>query len=84
MLEAGSGDTYEQSLPGQSFDLKGLKNGTYYIEVKANPAKKLAEASTGNNVSYRKVKISGRSGHRKVKVAKVGIITEPRYTDEAH
>ncbi len=77
VLEAGSGDTYEQSLPGQSFDLKGLKNGTYYIEVKANPAKKLAEASTGNNVSYRKVKISGRSGHRKVKVAKVGIITEP-------
>ena len=83
VLEAGSGDTYEQSLPGQSFDLKGLKNGTYYIEVRANPEKKLSEASTGNNVSYRKVKISGRSGHRKVKVAKVGIIKEPTYTDEA-
>ncbi len=83
VLEAGSGDTYEQSLPGQSFDLKGLKNGTYYIEVKANPEKKLSEASTSNNVAYRKVKISGRPGHRKVKVAQVGIINEPRYSDES-
>jgi hypothetical protein len=84
VLEAGSGDTYEQSLPGQSFDLKGLKNGTYYIEVRANPEKKLSEASTSNNVSYRKVKVSGRAGHRKVKVAKIGIIKEPKYSDETH
>ena len=62
VLEAGSGDTYEQSLPGQSFDLKGLKNGTYYIEVRANPEKKLSEASTSNNVSYRKVKIAAGPG----------------------
>jgi hypothetical protein len=77
VLEAGSGDTYVQTLPGQSFDLKGLKNGVYYIEVLANPAKRLNEASLTNNVAYRKVTISGRSGHRKVSVAKVGVIKEP-------
>ncbi len=82
VLEVGSGDTYFQSLPGQSFDLKGLKNGTYYIEVRANPVKKLHESSTSNNVSYRKVKISGKSGHRKVKVAKVGIIDESKFTND--
>jgi hypothetical protein len=77
VLEAGSGDTYVQTLPGQSFDLKGLKNGVYYIEVLANPAKRLNEASLTNNAAYRKVTVSGRSGHRKVSVAKVGIIKEP-------
>ncbi len=77
VLDAGSGDTYDQSLPGQSFDLKGLKNGVYYIEVLANPDRKLVETSTTNNVSYRKVTISGKSGHRKAAVAKVGIIVEP-------
>lgn len=77
VLEAGSGDTYVQTLPGQSFDLKGLKNGVYYIEVMANPAKRLNEASLTNNRAYRKVTVSGRSGHRKVSVAKVGVIKEP-------
>ena len=76
VLETGSGDTYVQSLPGQSFDLKGLKNGVYYIEVRANPVAKLFEASTANNVAYRKVTVSGKKGHRKVEAAKVGIISE--------
>ncbi len=76
VLDAGSGDTYVQYLPGQSFDLKGLKNGVYYIEVRANPDKVLYESSTKNNVAYRKVTISGEPGHRKAKAAKVGIITE--------
>ena len=83
VLDIGNGDTYSQDRPGQSFDVTDLPNGTYYIEVKANAAKKLSEASTSNNVAYRKVKISGRSGHRKVKAAQVGIIKEPRYTDES-
>ena len=43
----------------------------------ANPAKRLNEASLTNNVTYRKVTVSGRSGHRKVSVAKVGVIKEP-------
>ncbi|GAB3755595.1 lysyl oxidase family protein [Microlunatus parietis] len=77
VLASGSGDTYVQSLPGQSFDLKGLKNGVYYIEVTANPERRLVETSTGNNTTYRKVTIGGTNGHRTVTVAKIGVITEP-------
>lgn len=76
VLDSGSGDTYVQSLPGQSFDLKGLRNGTYYIKIKANPDKRLYERKTGNNTSYRKVVIGGPEGGRTVKVGKVGIIKE--------
>ncbi|MFT4164132.1 MAG: lysyl oxidase family protein [Microlunatus sp.] len=76
VLDSGSGDTYVQSLPGQSFDLKGLRNGTYFIKIKANPDKRLYERKTSNNTSYRKVVIGGREGARTVKVAKVGIIKE--------
>ncbi|HVK36682.1 MAG TPA: lysyl oxidase family protein [Microlunatus sp.] len=85
VLDAGSGDTYAQDLPGQSFDLQGLRNGTYYIQIKANPAKVLYEKRTSNNVSYRKVVIGGTAGDRTVKVAKVGIINEPSPMDmESH
>jgi hypothetical protein len=77
VLDTGSGDTYEQDLPGQSFDLNGLKNGTYYIEVKANPAKRLHERSRVNNTSYRRVVVAGSRNHRRVTAQKVGIIVEP-------
>jgi hypothetical protein len=76
VLDTGSGDTYAQDLPGQSFDLSGLRNGTYYIKIKTNPKKNLYEKKTSNNTSYRKVVIGGTAGHRTVKVAKVGIIKE--------
>ncbi|WP_152361457.1 lysyl oxidase family protein [Microlunatus speluncae] len=84
VLASGSGDTYVQYLPGQSFDLKGLKNGVYYIEVTANPDRKLVEVSTTNNITYRKVTIGGTNGHRTVKVAKVGVITEPPPDGDEH
>jgi hypothetical protein len=85
VLDAGSGDTYAQYLPGQSFDLQGLRNGTYYIQIKANPAKVLYEKKTSNNVSYRKVVIGGTAGDRTVKVGKVGIINElPPMEMESH
>jgi hypothetical protein len=85
VLDAGSGDTYAQYLPGQSFDLQGLRNGTYYIQIKANPSKVLYEKKTSNNTSYRKVVIGGTAGNRTVKVAKVGIINEPSQMEmEAH
>ena len=76
VLDTGSGDTYGQYLPGQSFDLSGLRNGTYYIKIKTNPKKNLYEKKTSNNTSYRKVVIGGTAGDRTVKVAKVGIIKE--------
>jgi hypothetical protein len=79
VLASGWGDTYAQFRAGQSFDLKGLPNGTYYIAVTANPHNRLIEGSTDNNQSLRKVHIGGTEGHRTVKVDQVGIIEEPDY-----
>ena len=67
-LPAGWGDTYEQSLPGQSFDITDLPNGTYYIEVVANPQGALIERSTSNDTQLRKVILGGTPGHRTVRV----------------
>ena len=39
VLPAGWGDTYFQGVPGQSFDITDLPNGTYWIEVRANPGR---------------------------------------------
>jgi Lysyl oxidase len=79
VLAAGWGDTYTQYRAGQSFNLKGLPNGTYYVAVIANPKHHLVEASMDNNVALRKVRIGGREGHRTVKVPQVGIIEEDGY-----
>jgi hypothetical protein len=78
MLPAGWGDTYFQSVVGQSFDITSVPNGTYYIEVIANPLRVLHETSTSNDVSLRKVILGGTPGHRTVKVpAWHGIDPEP-------
>ena len=71
VLDVGSGDTYDQSRPGQSFEVTDLPNGTYYIEVLANPKKKLAETSTTNNSALRKVVLSGTKTARKITVPPV-------------
>ena len=68
MMPVGWGDTYFQSVAGQSFNLTGLRNGTYYIEVVANPEKVLHETDTANDVSLRKVVLGGKPGHRTVRV----------------
>ncbi|GIM63622.1 hypothetical protein Aau02nite_05220 [Amorphoplanes auranticolor] len=71
VLDVGNGDTYTQDRPGQSFDLTGLPNGTYYIQVKANPSNKLAELSTKNNISLRKIVLGGTATVRTLKVPSV-------------
>ena len=76
VLDVGSGDTYFQDLPGQSFNITSLPNGVYYIEVSANPAGRLHEPDLTNNVSYRRVRLGGRTGHRRVHVAPVGMIDD--------
>jgi hypothetical protein len=68
VLDVGSGDTYTQDLPGQSFDITGLPNGTYYIQVLANPEKRLKETNLNNNSALRKVVLGGRAGARTVTV----------------
>ena len=67
-MPVGWGDTYFQSVAGQSFNLTGLPNGTYYIEVLANPEKVLHETATSNDVSLRRVILGGKPGHRTVRV----------------
>ncbi|GEP37856.1 hypothetical protein NPS01_15190 [Nocardioides psychrotolerans] len=78
VLASGWGDTYAQFRAGQSFNLDGLPNGTYYIEVKANPRGKLVEASTDNNVALRRIVIAGLPDARTVKVPQIGLVVEPR------
>jgi hypothetical protein len=67
-LPVGWGDTYIQSIAGQSFNITHVPNGTYYIEVIANPERVLSETTTGNDISLRKLILGGTSGHRTVKV----------------
>jgi len=68
VLDVGSGDTYYQTVAGQSFNVKRLPNGVYYIAVEANPMHRLVETDLTNNVSYRKLRLGGRGDGRWVKV----------------
>jgi hypothetical protein len=77
VLDVGNGDTYSQYRPGQSFDVTDLPNGTYYIQVMANPDNRLTEQSTANNVTYRKVVLGGTPGARTVTVPKYGLVDAP-------
>ncbi|GCB47534.1 lysyl oxidase family protein [Streptomyces sp. NL15-2K] len=77
VLDVGSGDTYTQYRPGQSFDVTDLPNGTYYIQVIANPEKRLQETNTDNNVALRKVVLGGEPGARTVSVPPHELIDAP-------
>jgi hypothetical protein len=68
MMPVGWGDTYTQFAAGQAFDITSVPNGTYYIEVIANPLHVLYESNTHNDISLRKVILGGTPGHRTVKV----------------
>ena len=78
VLDIGSGDTYGQYLPGQSFEVTDLPNGTYYIETLANPDKKLAESNTENNSSVRKVVLGGTPEKRTLRVPAVHGLDGPK------
>jgi len=58
-------------LPGQAFKINNVPNGTYYIEIIANPNHVLDESNYRNNVSLRKVILGGTPGHRTVRVPAV-------------
>ncbi|MCA2215675.1 lysyl oxidase family protein [Jidongwangia harbinensis] len=68
VLDVGSGDTYTQNLPGQSFEVTDLPNGTYFVEVLANPDNKLAELNTKNNSALRKIILGGTAEKRTLRV----------------
>src|SRR6185437_1331088 len=67
-MPMGWGDTYDQFKAGQAFNITHLPDGTYYIEIIANPEHRLHEVTQANDVSLRKVIISGPAGHRHVSV----------------
>jgi hypothetical protein len=67
-MPVGWGDTYLQSKSGQAFNITHLPDGTYYIEIIANPRHLLHEVTRANDISLRKVIISGPTGHRHVRV----------------
>jgi hypothetical protein len=67
-LPLGWGDTYYQGMPGQSFDITDLPNGTYFIEVQANPLGLLHEQDATNNTQLREVTLKGKPGKRRVEV----------------
>ena len=74
VLPSGSGDTYEQFRAGQSFDLKGVPNGIYFVKIQANPDHVLTEKSFANDVSVRKIRIGGTPDHRTLHVFPKGDI----------
>jgi hypothetical protein len=67
-MPIGWGDTYDNSKAGQAFNITHLPDGTYYIEIIANPDHLLHEVTRSNDISLRKVIITGPAGHRQVRV----------------
>jgi len=67
-LPLGWGDTYIQTVPYQNLQITDIPNGTYYIEIIANPEHLLYETSRHNDVSLRRIIIGGTRGHRTVRV----------------
>ena len=67
-LSAGWGDTYDASLPGQHFDITGVPNGRYLLEMRVNPEGQLRETTAANNVARRGVVLRGKPGRRSVRV----------------
>lgn len=76
-LDVGHGDTYQQTLPGQSFDVTDLPNGTYLVRVIANPEQVLAETDLDNNTSLREVVLGGHRGARTVSVPNHQLVADP-------
>jgi Lysyl oxidase len=62
------GDTYTQNQDGQNFNVTSLLNGTYYVEVIANPEKVIHETNMANNTTLRKIILGGTPDHRTLRV----------------
>lgn len=67
VLPLGWGDTYYQA-GGQAFNITNLPNGSYFVEVQANPLGLLHEQDASNNSVLREVILKGRPGNRRVEV----------------
>lgn len=68
IVPTGWGDTYYQGVAGQAFDITDVPNGTFWIEVRANPLGALFDADPSNDTELREVILGGRPGARTVTV----------------
>jgi hypothetical protein len=68
VMPAGWGDTYYQWAGGQAFDITKVPNGTYWIEVHANPLGALFDADLTNDIELREVILGGKPAARTVSV----------------
>ncbi|MDT4940625.1 MAG: hypothetical protein QOJ34_714 [Pseudonocardiales bacterium] len=68
VLPAGWGDTYFQSVAGQSFNITSLPNGHYKIRVTTDPEHNLIETNYDNNVGLLDITLGGKLGHRTVRI----------------
>ena len=66
VLPAGWGDTYYQSVAGQSFNITNLPNGHYQVRVTTDPNHNLLETNYDNNVGLVAITLRGTPGHRTV------------------
>jgi hypothetical protein len=77
VIDPGWGDEYDQITPDQELDITNVPNGTYRIQILADPDHKLREASRDNNASLRTVVLGGVPGARTVVVPPIdGVDTE--------
>jgi hypothetical protein len=58
-LSVGWGDIYASYLAGQSIDVTGLPNGTYWLVSTADPENRIQESNNANNAAAVKVTIIG-------------------------
>jgi hypothetical protein len=70
VLPAGWGDTYIQTVAGQSFDITTVPNGRYQLRVTADPHRRLLESAYDNNSSLLAIQLGGPPGARTVQGAK--------------
>lgn len=69
VLPAGWGDTYVQTVAGQSFNITNLPNGRYYLRITADPRHRLLETDYSNNVALLPIVLHGPVAQRTVSVA---------------
>jgi Ca2+-binding RTX toxin-like protein len=61
-ISAGWADVYHRGLPGQSIDISGIADGTYWLEVVIDPANRLIESDESNNVARIQITIDRGGG----------------------
>jgi len=76
-IDPGWGDEYDQLFSEQALDITNQPNGTYRIQILADPDHKLREATRDNNTSLRTVVLGGQPQARTVTVPPIdGVDTE--------